>query len=400
MSQIGSLIQQHCPNGVQHLPLGEVGEFVRGSGMQKVDLTDSGIPAIHYGQIHTHYGVWSSATLSFVSPDLATRLRMAKPGDLVIATTSEDDEAVGKASAWLGEEPAAVSGDAFIFSHTLDPKFVSYFFQGTDFQAQKRRYITGAKVRRISGTNLAKIKIPVPPTEVQQAIVRILDRFAQLETALEAELEARQKQYEHYSNYLTHPFESGREVRSDWVEVRMGELCRIEKGETPIQKAEPGQYPLITTGTEHRTSSEFQFDAEAACVPLISSRGHGVASLARVYFQAGKFALGNILAAAIPHDDSGLSAEFLHHYLHARKDIILVPLMRGGANVSLTIDSLKRVKIHVPPAEVQEQIVASLRSLDQLVSDPLIGLPAEIRTRRSQYAHYRDKLLTFKELVV
>ena len=58
MSRIDELIARHCPNGVEHMPLGEVGEFIRGNGLQKKDLFDEGIPAIHYGQIHTHYGVW------------------------------------------------------------------------------------------------------------------------------------------------------------------------------------------------------------------------------------------------------------------------------------------------------------------------------------------------------
>jgi type I restriction enzyme S subunit len=46
------------------------------------------------------------------------------------------------------------------------------------------------------------IQIPIPPTEVQQEIVKILDTFTQLEAELEAELEARKKQYEYYKGDL------------------------------------------------------------------------------------------------------------------------------------------------------------------------------------------------------
>ncbi len=99
MSRIEELIAKHCPGGVPFKTLGEVGEFIRGNGMQKGDLTDQGLPAIHYGQVHTHYGIWATSTKSFVTPEFGRKLRKASPGDLVIATTSEDDQAVVKAVA-------------------------------------------------------------------------------------------------------------------------------------------------------------------------------------------------------------------------------------------------------------------------------------------------------------
>src|SRR5690606_29761101 len=91
--------------------LGDIGSFMRGTGIQKSDFTETGVGCIHYGQIHTHYDTWANETLSFVSPEFAERLRKAHTGDLVIATTSEDDEAVAKAVAWLGDEDVAVSTD-------------------------------------------------------------------------------------------------------------------------------------------------------------------------------------------------------------------------------------------------------------------------------------------------
>jgi len=164
------------------------------------------VGCIHYGQIHTHYGTWADETRSFVSPEFATRLRKAHTGDLVIATTSEDDAAVAKAVAWLGDEDVAVSTDAYIFRHTLNPKYVSYFFQTESFHSQKKPHITGTKVRRISGESLAKVRIPVPSKEEQERIVSILDKFHalvnDLSTGLPAELNARRQQYEHYRDRL------------------------------------------------------------------------------------------------------------------------------------------------------------------------------------------------------
>ena len=56
MSRLEELIAELCPNGVEYKALGEIGIFIRGSGLQKKDFTESGVGCIHYGQIYTFYG--------------------------------------------------------------------------------------------------------------------------------------------------------------------------------------------------------------------------------------------------------------------------------------------------------------------------------------------------------
>ena len=193
-------------NDVKIMTLGDLGTFVRGSGLQKKDLTTQGIPAIHYGQIYTYYGTYAKKTKSFVSQEFALKARKAKHGDLIIATTSENDEDVCKAVAWLGDEDIAVSNDACFYDHTMNPKYIAYYFQTELFQSQKRKFITGTKVRRVNAKDLAKIKIPLPPLSVQREIVEILDKFDTLcnsiSEGLPTEIELRRKQYEYYRNQL------------------------------------------------------------------------------------------------------------------------------------------------------------------------------------------------------
>lgn len=181
-----------------------------------------------------------------------------------------------------------------------------------------------------------------------------------------------------------------RELCPDGVEYkRLEECCTLVKGKTPIQKAEPGEYPLVVTTSERRTCSTYQFDKPTVCIPLISSRGHGVASLNSVYYQEGKFALGNILCGVTPNDEDYLSAKFLLEYLNYKKDTLLVPLMKGGANVSLTVDSLRNVKIAIPPKEVQDNIVEKLSILEEYIST----MREELYCRKKQYEYYLPKLL-------
>ena len=193
-------------NNINIMSLGELGTFTRGSGLQKKDFTPTGIDCIHYGQIYTYYGTYAYKTKSFVSQEFAQKARKTKNEDLIIATTSENDEDVCKAVAWLGDEEIAVSSDACFYAHTMNPKYVAYYFQTEQFQKQKRCFITGTKVRRVNSNDLAKIKIPVPPLSEQERIVSILDKFDTLTNSisegLPKEIELRRKQYEYYRNQL------------------------------------------------------------------------------------------------------------------------------------------------------------------------------------------------------
>lgn len=202
MSRLKELIERLCPDGVEYKPLGELGTFERGNGLQKKDFTENGVGCIHYGQIYTYYSTFATETKSFVSEELANKLLPIYPGNLVIACTSENVEDVGKAVAWLGTETIVTGGHSVVFRHSLSPKYVAYFFQTENFFIQKKKFAFGAKVIDIKAADLAKIVIPVPPIEVQEEIVRILDRFSDYAASLQAELQARKEQYEYYRNLL------------------------------------------------------------------------------------------------------------------------------------------------------------------------------------------------------
>lgn len=407
MSRLEELLSEYAPGGVAFATLGEVGEFIRGTGLQKSDLTDDGMPAIHYGQIHTHYGLWASETKSFVSPALGDKLRRAHPGDLVIATTSEDDAAVAKATAWLGKEEVAVSGDAYIYRHSLNPRYAAYFFQSAQFQMQKERRITGTKVRRVSGDALSSVRVPVPPAEVQDEIVRILDHFVDLEKDLKAELAARRAQYSFYADSL---LEFG--SADDVARVPLGELATIVRGASPrpihsFITAEVGGVPWIKIGDV------------AAGGKYITKTGQCVTSAGasksrRVY--PGDFVLSNSMSFGRPyisriegciHDGwlaisnfgSSFIPDFLYHLL--RSVPVQADFARRASNgtvQNLNVDIVKSVPVPVPSIEEQTRIAVILDQFDVLVNDPEVGIPAELAARRAQYEHYRDRLLTFEEV--
>lgn len=191
---------------VRWTTMSEVGEFFRGRRFTKDDYVHDGIKCIHYGDIYTQYGTATTTTVSNVRSDMTSALRFAKPGDLVIAGVGETVEDVGKAVAWLGDGDVAIHDDCFAFRHSLNPKFVSYFFQTAALHAEKNKFVARAKVKRLSAENLGKLAIPVPPLDEQVRIVAILDKFDALVndigSGLPAEIKTRRQQYEHYRDRL------------------------------------------------------------------------------------------------------------------------------------------------------------------------------------------------------
>ncbi|MDV8002879.1 restriction endonuclease subunit S [Rhodococcus sp. IEGM 1408] len=154
--------------------LGELGEFIRGRRFTKSDYVEDGLGCIHYGQVHTHFGLTANQPVTFIPIEMKGRLRFATTGDVVIAATSEDIDALGKATVWLGAEDVAVHDDCQIFRHDLDPLFATHLIASHGFHRQKVQYAAGTKVTRISGPNLAKITVQVPQRSRQEEIGRTM----------------------------------------------------------------------------------------------------------------------------------------------------------------------------------------------------------------------------------
>ena len=195
-------------NNIFVLPLGEVGEFIRGKRFVKTDITTQGCPCIHYGEMYTYYGIWANKSKSFISPTLVNKknLRLALMNDVIIVGAGETIEDLGVATAWLSKSPVAIHDACFIFRSSLNPKYVAHFTRTNSFHDQLRRYVSSGKISAVNAKGLAKIKIPIPPLSEQERIVSILDKFDTLTNSisegLPKEMELRRKQYEYYRNQL------------------------------------------------------------------------------------------------------------------------------------------------------------------------------------------------------
>lgn len=148
--------------------------------------------------------------------------------------------------------------------------------------------------------------------------------------------------------------------------AKLDDICNITKGQFPTLKTLGGKYTFVVTAEKRKSANDFQFNEEAVCVPLVSSTGHGHASMHRIHYEKGKFALANIMVALTPKDKKKVNTKYLYYYLSYYKDKLFVSLMRGGANVTIPLYKLSDVKISIPKIKEQEKLVFTMAKVEEL----------------------------------
>lgn len=398
MSKLGFLENLLHEAAVTWTPLGELGDLVRGNGLPKSDFTETGVPAIHYGQIYTFYGLSTEKTVSFVSPETAAGLKKVDMGDVVITNTSENFEDVGTPLVYFGQEQAVTGGHATIFKpkRSVLGKYFAYFTQTPVFEKNKRKYAKGTKVIDVSAKDLAKILIPIPCPDdpdrslaIQAEIVRILDSFTELTTELTAglttELETRRKQYEFYSRELL----SFGDDDAEWT--TLGEIASIGTGSRNTNEAVPnGKYPFFVRSQEPRAIDEFEFDDTA-----IITAGDGVGVGKVFHYMSGKYALHQ-RAYRIVVTDARVLSKYLFHYIRKNFGYYLRQTSVHASVTSLRMPMFQKYPVPIPKEEgEQARIIATLDKFDTVMASLGDALPREIELRRLQYEYYRDLLFSF-----
>ena len=147
--------------------------------------------------------------------------------------------------------------------------------------------------------------------------------------------------------------------RGDVPLIRLGDLCQIRDGLSPNMATLPGEHVMVVPAEARKTADHWSFEGKAVCIPLVSSAGHGKADIKRLHYQEGRFALANTMCALFVKDEAVLRPRYLHIFLSAMCQELLVPLMCGATNVTMSSDQLSDVIIPVPKVLLQEEVIES-----------------------------------------
>lgn len=227
--------------------------------------------------------------------------------------------------------------------------------------------------------------VPVPPIEVQEEIVRVLDSFA--------ELEARRRQYAYYRDKLLDVNKDEIELHisnSNYNYLRLMDIVSVERGKRVVRKelSESIGFPVYQNSLKPLGYYE-ESNQEANTVYIIGAGAAGEIGYSAVEFWAADDCYPLVCGKAI-------LPRYLYHWLLSKQQILKTNV-RKASIPRLSRSVIERMNIVLPPLSEQQRIVDILDKFDALVNDISKGLPAEIEARRKQYEYYRDKLLTFKK---
>lgn len=392
------MIAKLASEGVRHVALSEVAEYSQ-TRVEAVDLDETNFVGVDNlvadkgGRVDASY------------PPNTARLTAYEPGDILLGNIRPYLKKV-----WRATNEGGCSGDVLAIRlkdadrADLDSEFLYYLLSSDGFFAYNMQHAKGAKMPRGSKAAILNYRIPVPPSEVQREIVRVLDKFTQLEAELEAELEARRQQYAHYRTALL--------VHNASADVEWSTLgkisTRVSSGATPKAGAaayyDGGTIPWLRTAevtfgeiwdTETRITDRALKETGASwirenCVIVAISGA-----------TAGRSAINKIPLTTNQHccnlqiDESRADYRYVFYWVSAKYKELKA--LGRGARSDLNAQIVKDFPIPLPSLDTQRQIVDVLDKFDALANDLSIGLPAELAARRQQYEYYRDKLLTFEE---
>lgn len=156
--------------------LAYLGEFWKGRGIARADITDDGVPVILYGDIYTQYDHKAVSLVRCTMPEVAASSEEIRRGDLLLTGSGETKEDIGKCVVYLGDEKAFAGGDVIILRlEKADSEFLSYMLNSAFVASQKTQMAKGDIVVHIYSSDLRDIVLPLPPLPEQRAIATYLD---------------------------------------------------------------------------------------------------------------------------------------------------------------------------------------------------------------------------------
>lgn len=417
MNRLNELLARLCPTGVEYLKVGDVCSTI-------TDFTAAGSFADIANNVK-----YITNEIGFAQLIRTTDLKsnFLKPDSFVYVDehafkylwrVSLDSEGLVMPNVGNCGEVYYVNPDTFPSkSNVLGPnaiwvksniamnRFLYHLFQCKEFQDKLIKIISPVGQTKFNKTNFKELTIPVPPLPVQREIVRILDNFTELTTALTEELVTRQKQFAYYRDELFNSRCTKMVLIPEIADVFIGLVTTMTSHYVPVG------VPLIFNSCikENRFIFEKRTYLDEDFANKNSSRRHKVGDVITVHTGdvgtsaiIGKDLDGSLGFATIVSRIKNLQQikpQYLCHYLNSNTCKRQIATMIKGDRDNLNLKDFKKIKIPIPSLEEQSRIVSILDRFDALCNDLTSGLPAEIAARQKQYEYYRDKLLTFKEKV-
>ena len=384
MSKLNDLIKEMCPNGVKFYKIKEISSVTIGEFVHKNKQSDDG-----------QYPVYNGGTSNTGFYD-----EYNNDGHKVIISARGANAGFinrVKGKYWAGNSCYTININD---ESKLDWNYLYQYLKNN--QSILLGVQQTGSIPAISKKQVEEFKIAIPPLEVQEEIVKILDKFgeleAELEVELEVELEARKSQYEFWRRKLLNRNNEIKKLSevSDVIDSLHATPQYVENGYPMIRVADVKGGIVNTTGAlkvDVETYNKFISKYKPQKGDIIISRVGSFGNLCIVGDE--DMCLGQNTSIIHPK----INDKYLYYYLSS--DIVqdwIKNNVNGSGYKSLSLANINEIPIAVPSIQEQQKVANILDQFDKLVNSISEGLPAEIEFRRQQYEYYRNKLLSFEEL--
>ena len=402
MKTFTELVSELCPNGVQYKSFFDVVVRIREKAKEQSKTIPVFVISSKMGliPIEDYWGIDSSAKPS----EDTSNYTIVRRGEFAY-----NPARLNIGSLALMESDQCLISPMYVAFRLkddclLDERYVLYFLKSSYVSRMIDSYKeTGARFR-FDFSNWEKIKIPIPPFEIQKKIVQILDTFLELSTQLNHELSVRKKQFEYYRNIVfdglkAEPFLSVSEVAIDKFWLMPATPQYIDSGIPYITSKNVKNGLIDFSDVKYISDSDFDIISKNRTIlkndfliTMIGTIGE-----CAIVTDFTKFYGQNIYLVRL--DVNKCLPKYFYHFISQEK---IKNSLAAGKNASsqgyIKAGSIDNLKIPIPTIDRQKEIIESLDIFDAYCNNLSYGLPAEINARQKQYEYYRDKLLTFKEL--
>ena len=390
MTKLEQLIQELCPNGVEHRKIKEVYTRLKGT-----PITAGKMKEIEdfSGEIRIFAG--GKTVINAKEEDIPNANITRVPAVLV--------QSRGVIDFIYYEEPFTFKNEMWAYTTTekISVKYLYYVLKNNTTYFREAASGMGS-LPQISLPITEDFVIPVPPIEVQREIVRILDNFTDFTAELTAELTAREKQYKYYRDTLL-------ERNMPTEKVPLGSICEVYDGTHQTPEYTESGIPFVSVEDIDNLSATKKFISPEAYAKYKVKPRTGDVFMTRITAGViGKCAIVEndddlayyVSLALLRPNRNVLDSKYLKHYLESGigKIELAKRILWDATPTKINKDDIGKLFIAVPPLDVQERLVRVLDNFDTICTDLNIGLPAEIEARHKQYEYYRDKLLSFKNI--
>ena len=323
--------------------LKDIVSFSKGKNVSLDIVTETGFPAMMYGDIYIKYDTFFNKVDYCIPIELSKDSTIIDKNTILMTCTGETAIDIGKSVCYLGETPICIGGDILALKCTdnTNAKFLCLQLNTYDKIKERARLSQGHSVVHLYQHHIEKSKIYKPDIATQTKIATFLNLYYK-------KIELQKKKIEQYKIKFINLFKFLLSNLKLFEVKPLGSLCEITTGKLDANAmVNNGKYKFFTCAKEVYNIDKFAFDTEAL---LISGNG---ANVGYIHYFKGKF---NAYQRTYILDSFADNIQYIKMYLEINLPKRIKAEKNEGNTPYIVLSTLTEMNILVPAKDIQDRL--------------------------------------------